>query len=148
VKRHKEHAAESATVNSGVSIHAAGLTGELTAILSSCNDRLLDLQKQATEIVFVEVAAVQAAWLRAVTAMVQMAPQESDRANTARLIEVVNDWFEVVTQAQTALVKLIGRSALAGEHGLSDHAHAGQSMPAERRRLALVINFPDRRRVA
>jgi hypothetical protein len=148
VKRHKEHAAEAATVNADISMPAAGLTGELTAILASCNDRLLDLQKQATEIVFVEVAAVQAAWLKAVMAMAQMAPQESDRTTTARLIEVVNDWFEVVTQAQTALVKLIGKSALAGGQGMSDLALADQSMPPERRKLALVINFPDRRHAA
>ncbi len=148
MKRHKEQAVEAATVNADISLPATGLTGELNAILASCNERLLDLQKQATEIVFVEVAAVQAAWLRAVMAMTQMAPQEPDRANTARLIEVVNDWFEVVTQAQTALVELIGRSALTGGQGMADFAPAAQSLPTERRKLAVVINFPDRRRAA
>jgi hypothetical protein len=149
VKRHKEHVVELATVNQDISLTAAGTTAELTAILTSCNERLLQFQVQAAEIVFAEVAAVQAAWLRAVTAVAEMMPQDSDRANTKRLIEVVDGWFHAVTEAQTALVGLIGRSAMTGSRGMTDFSQG--IVPAsspERRRLAVVINFPDRRRTA
>ena len=148
VKRHKEHLVEHATVDQDVSLTAAGTTAELTAILASCNERLLEFQIQATDIVFAEVAAVQAAWLKAVTAVVEMAPQESDREKAKRLVEVVDGWFQVVTQAQTALVGLIGRSVMTGGRSLADLAHGNLPVPAERRRLAVVINFPDRRRRA
>lgn len=149
MKRHKEHVVEHATVDQDVSLTAAGTTAELTAILASCNERLLEFQIEATEIVFAEVAAVQAAWLKAVTAVVEMAPQDSDRENAKRLVKVVDGWFHVVTEAQTALVGLIGRSVMmTGGRGLADLAHGDLPVPAERRRLAVVINFPDRRRRA
>lgn len=149
MKRHKEHAVETATVDQNVfSLQAAGLTAELTAILATCNERLLDLQKRAGDIVLEEAAAIQAAWLRAVTAMAEMAPQESDHANATRLVELVSGWFQIVTQAQTALIELIGKSALAERHAMADLAEQNRYAVAERRRLAVVINFPDRRRRA
>ena len=142
MKKHKEVQAEAATVELHRKLPATGLTGELSAILDTCSRHLFKLQQQATEIVLSEAAAVQAGWLRAVTSMAELLPDEADRANTARLVAIVNDWFQVMTQAQAALVDLIGRSALAGDSPTQRVAFA------ERRRLAVVINFPDRRRAA
>jgi len=148
VKRHKESAAHAPSVEPGHKLPAAGLTGELTAILEACSQRLLELQEEAAAIVFSEAAAIQAAWLRAVTSLTEMLPQDADRANTARLIAIVNGWFRVMTQAQTAMVELIGKSATAGARLPATQAPASWPNSSERRRLAVVINFPDRRRAA
>ena len=148
MKRHKESATGAPSVDPRYRLAAAGLTGELSAILEACNQRMLELQQEATAIVFSEAAAIQSAWLRAVTSMAEMLPHEADRANTARLIAVVNGWFQVMTQAQTALVELIGKSATGSALHLEGRHAASWPDYAERRKLAVVINFPDRRRAA
>jgi hypothetical protein len=125
---------------SDIPLPAAGPGSELLVILTSCNERLQDLQRQATDIVFSEVAVVQSAWLRAVVAVAEAAPQKTDGDNVRRMVEVVNDWFQAVAQAQTAVINLLGKSVAAAEHSATP--------PVDRRQKAVVINFPDRRRAA
>jgi hypothetical protein len=123
---------------------ATGMAAELAGILASSNARLLDLQREAADIAFAEAAAVQAAWLQAMTAMAELLPQASDRANTMRFIDITNAWLQVVTQAQMALIELVGQAARAeGRPTASDRPEM-----VERRKTAVVINFPDRRHAA
>jgi hypothetical protein len=145
MSRHRKHAGQVVDI-SQIPLPAAGLGAELTALLSTCNERLFDLQRQATDIVFAEVAAIQGAWLRAVTAATDLAPHEADRANAARLLEVITDWFQAVTQTQTALVDLLGRSTKG--HAAPAHRPHTHAVLVERRKMAIVINFPDRRHAA
>jgi hypothetical protein len=143
--RHNKRLADATIVGQDFTMPAAELAADLTAILASCNERLFDLQKQATEVAFAEAAAAQAAWLKAVTAMAGLMPQASDRANTMQMIEIVNAWLQVVAQTQTALIGLIGHVAMAGGREATT-APLAHPPPVERRRLAVVIDFPDRRR--
>jgi len=122
------------------------LASELSAVLASCNERLLDLHRQASELAFAEASAVQAAWLNAATAITQLLPRQSDRANAMRSIEIVSAWLQVITQTQTALIGLMEQAALAGNR--APPGSPARTGMADRRKLAVVISFPDRRRIA
>jgi hypothetical protein len=145
LRRHHKQPADNATVSPAVTMPTVELAAELAAILASCNEHLLDLHKQATEIAFAEAAAVQAAWLKTVSAVAELLPHASDRANMTRMIEIVDAWLQVVTQTQTALIGLIGHAAIADSQTSVTPASA-RPATIERRKLAVVIDFPDRRR--
>jgi hypothetical protein len=145
LKGHREQLADKAATERVVTMPTVELATELTAILASCNEHLFDLHKQAAEIAFAEAAAVQAGWLKAATAVAELMPHASDRANATRMFEIVDAWLEVVTQTQTALIGLIGQATIAD--GAMAATPASAPPPTiERRKLAMVIDFPDRRR--
>lgn len=126
----------------GGSAEPAALAGaELSAVFVACNERLIDLQKQAVDIAFAEAAAIQSAWVAAASVMFGLLPQPSDRANTARLVDIAGAWLRVVGQTQTAWLELVAGANAGAPAGTRER----RSLP-ERRRMAVVINFPDRRR--
>lgn len=120
---------------------------ELSTILESCNNRLRELQAQAADVVLAELATVQAAWLRAVTTTADLAPGEANREHAARLIQIVSAWFRTIAQTQSALIDLIGRSALVSTPVVAPRRPEASTPLSDRRRQATIINFPDRRRI-
>lgn len=122
-------------------------SAELIAIFASSNERLLELQKQAGELAVAEMVALQAGWLQTASAMAELRPRPPDLAKAMRGAEIATAWFRVATEAQIALIGLIGRAALSrGLAAATSEPGSGRPRMPERRKTAVVIDFPDRRR--
>ena len=119
---------------------------QLTTLLASSNERLIELQHEATNVTLTEISMRQTEMLKAMNRVADILPwPHLHHANAQRIIEVMRAWFEVVTETQAAMVELMGESFSPRRNNLSPRQAA---FPGERRNQSVVIDFPDRRAAA
>ena len=115
-----------------------------TLLASSCR-RVLEFQHDVAGFAIAETSAYQGELMRAMSAVAQYSWPHIHQQDKPRIVEVTRAWFDLVSQTQAAMIQV-----------LRDYAvDRGQRMPAvptrdmgalfERRRKAVVINFPERR---
>lgn len=105
----------------------------ITTLLSSLRERLLQLQSEVANVAIAEMGQRQAGSPGSDPAGSSLPPLGAE--NIERVSELTRSWFEIVASAQGEMRALTGLTA-------------GSTQGAERRRHAVVIDFPDRRAAA
>ena len=120
---------------------------QVTTLLATSNERLIELQHEATNVALTEISMRQSEMIKAMSKVADILPwPHLHHANAQRVVEVMRSWFEVVTETQAALLELMGESFLSRTPRTRRSATPAASVVAtERRHLSLVIDFPDRR---
>jgi len=115
----------------------------LAALIGSACDRLLGLHHQTAGAVFVELATMQFAALN--PAMNLLAGWSLYDQTTRGIMGAARAWFDTVLDTQIELARDVDAIIAGQETSLPDAAAIARSLLGERRRLSVVIKFPDRR---
>ena len=120
---------------------------QVTTLLATSNERLIELQHEATNVALTEISLRQSEMITAISKVADILPgPHLHHANAQRVVEVMRAWFEVVTETQTELIALMGESFLSrAQRPERSAAPAASISPADRRHMSVVIDFPDRR---
>lgn len=106
---------------------------QITTLLSSMRERLLQLQSEVANVAIAEMGRRPAGSPGSDPAGRSLPPLRAE--NIERISELTRSWFEIVASAQGEMRTMTGLTA-------------GSTQRAERRRHAVVIDFPERRAVA
>lgn len=111
-------------------------------VLATSGLRLAQLQNEAVDLAFEEIAQRHRAWLENVGRGAEMLSWPA--GNGERMSALMQEWLGVVTQAQAAWLEAMVNSLPSARMEMAE----GEVPFVDRRVRSIVINFPDRRLAA
>jgi hypothetical protein len=114
-------------------------------LVASSYARLVALQQEAARLANAEISVYQVELLGAMGAAAQFPWLSMRQLNETSMAELTRAWYELATQAQTALLRVLRGSVLDRDRYLPLIPEREVAASLDRRKTAVVINFPDRR---
>ena len=118
---------------------------KISTLFASSYARLVALQQEAASLVNAEISVYQVELLGAMGAAAQFPWLSMRQLDETSMPELTRVWYELATQAQAAMLRVLRGSVLDRDRYLPLVPEKEVAASLDRRKTAVVINFPDRR---